>query len=161
MSTNDVPGAVAGHADVLAMGCWAEHADGSLIFVKGTERDQVVYEIFDMAEHPPISYTDAMAERDFKRQFSWPPAGVSADKWTWHDKTAFPWDRVMQGITRPRPREATAEAQLSAARRVAESLKLRAQRLTEESVSHMREETRRRVVGIIDTIKDAVQNLLR
>lgn len=31
MSTNDVPGAKTENRDVLAMGCWAEHEDGSLI----------------------------------------------------------------------------------------------------------------------------------
>jgi len=33
MSTNDVPGAKAANNDALAMGCWAEHADGSLILM--------------------------------------------------------------------------------------------------------------------------------
>lgn len=37
MSTNDVPGANPVNKDILAAGCWAEHADGSLLFVKGNE----------------------------------------------------------------------------------------------------------------------------
>lgn len=49
MSTNDVPGANPKNADVLAMGCWAEHEDGSLIFVESVEGGTVVYSIFDIA----------------------------------------------------------------------------------------------------------------
>lgn len=90
MSTNDVPGANPKNAYVLAAGCWAEHADGSLIYVKGTENDQVVYEIYDIAQDPPVYYQDAMREKAFKQQFSFPPVGASPEEWTWHDKTPFP-----------------------------------------------------------------------
>lgn len=49
MSTNDVPGANPVNGDKLGMGCWAEHQDGSMILVEGTEGNRVIYSIFDMA----------------------------------------------------------------------------------------------------------------
>lgn len=125
MSTKDVPGANAANKDVLAAGSWAEHDDGSLIFVKGTENDQVVFEIFDVAEDPPVSYTDAMRLTAFEDHFSRPPTGSSDEEWTWHDKTPFPWDRVMATFDRPRPQVADVHAALSAAARVAKSLRMR------------------------------------
>lgn len=134
MSTNDVPGANPANADTLAAGSWAEHDDGSLLFVKGTEAQQVVYELYDLAQDPPVYYQDAMRDDPFKKAFSFPPVGTSPDKWTWHDKTPFPWNRVMKTFDKPRPAHADVHDTLSAAARVAESLRLRAQKLTAESV---------------------------
>ena len=56
MSTNDVPGANPANRDELAMGAWAEHADGSLIFVESTEGGTCIYEVFDLSErqHQPV-----------------------------------------------------------------------------------------------------------
>lgn len=124
MSTNDVPGANQHNNDELAMGCWAEHDDGSLIFVESTEAFRVIYSIFDVAKVPPIEYRDAMPEAQFKRTFSWKP-GTKSERWTWHDKTPFPWDRVIKAGASDGGRLASAEAILTAAERVAESLKLR------------------------------------
>ena len=135
MSTNDVPGASASNSDVLSAGCWAEHDDGSLIYVKGTEKDMVVYEIYDLAVDIPMYYQDAMLSDAFKRQFSFPPVGQSSIAWTWHDKTPFPWDRVMKTFDKPRPSHADVFDQLSAAARVAESLRLRAKKFTAADVS--------------------------
>lgn len=125
MSTQDVPGANPSNADVLAAGCWAEHEDGSLLYVKGTESDQVVYELYDRAHDPVVYYQDAMRKADFETQFSYPPVGASDVKWTWHDKTPFPWGRVMQVVQNPAPQHADVQTFLSAAGRVAEALKLR------------------------------------
>lgn len=125
MSTNDVPGASKKNMDRLATGCWAEHTDGSLIFVKNTENDRVIYEIFDMADDPPTVYTDAMPVDEFKKFFSVPPVGKSKIPWTWHDKTPFPWDRVIKSTKRPVPGFVSADDQLSAAQKVIESLKRR------------------------------------
>jgi len=72
MSTNDVPGAKPENHDVLAMGAWAEHDDGSLIFVEAVEAGTVVYSIFDVQD-PPVEYRDAMPETGFKERFSWRP----------------------------------------------------------------------------------------
>lgn len=160
MSTDEVPGANPANRDMLAMGCWAEHEDGSLILVKGVEA-KVVYEIYDVAVQPPVSYTDAMNESDFKKQFSWQPKdGKTKDRWTWHDKTPFPWSRVMAAFAdRPRPGYAAAEDQISAAARVAESLNLRGQRVREESIKHNTEEVRPRSHEIIDRMASALKDM--
>lgn len=123
MSTNDVPGAKASNNDVLAMGSWAEHDDGSLILVEAVEAGRVVYSIFDVAD-TPVEYRDSMPESGFKNQFSWKP-GSSGLKWTWHDKTPFPWDRVMRDF-KSGSRRISADDEITAAQRVAESLNLRA-----------------------------------
>ncbi len=103
MSTSDVPGANPKNADKLATGCWAEHSDGSLLFVKGTENGQIVYELYDVVQTPPVYYQDAMREEAFKKAFSAPPVGASKEDWTWHDKTPFPWARVMKTFDKPVP----------------------------------------------------------
>lgn len=123
MSTQDVPGANPANGDELTMGCWAEHEDGSLIFVESTEADRVVYSIFDLSVDPPLEYRDAMPRHGFERAFSYPTE--TGDKWTWHDKTPFPWERIMDDF-QPGSRPASAVAQLSAAARVAKHLDLKA-----------------------------------
>ncbi len=124
MSTNDVPGARPENHDELGMGCWAEHDDGSLVLVESTEAGRVVYSIFDMSKEPPIEYRDAMAEATFKRTFSYDQK-AGGIKWTWHDKTPFPWDRVIKAGASDGPRMPSAKDTLTAAERVAQSLKLR------------------------------------
>lgn len=158
MSTNDVPGANPGNADSLAAGAWAEHADGSLIFVKGNEGGRVYFEMYDTSKTPPVVYTDAMLEADFKRQFSVPPVGTSRVRWTWHDKTPFPWSRVVQQ-TQPRPGYASAEDQITAAQRVAESLHMRGERLREEAVRANVEEPARKAHAVIDKIAAALKDV--
>jgi hypothetical protein len=133
--THDVPGANPGNADVLKAGCWSEHDDGSLIYVKGTEGQQIVYEIYDVAQEPPVYYQDAMREEDFKESFSFPPTGTSSEKWKWRDKTPFPWHKVMKTFDKPRPVHSDVHDTLTAATRVAQSLRLRAQNLHPEDVS--------------------------
>jgi hypothetical protein len=164
MSTNDVPGADARNADELAMGCWAEHPDGSKIFVESTEGDHVVYSIFDVASDDPIEYRDRMPIKLFKKQFSWatakakPLAGV---KWTWHDKTPFPWDDVIKAGAKDGPRYITAADQLSAAQRVAASLQLRGQEIDEGALDHMkpRKGVKKRLRRFVDTIQKAIDEL--
>lgn len=124
MATDDVPGANPANGDKLAMGCWAEHKDGSLIFVESTEGERVVYSIFDMSKTPIVEYRDAMPAVNFKQQFSWRSSGTV--RWTWHDKTPFPWDRVIRDGAQDGSRLASAADTLTAAERVAESLRLRA-----------------------------------
>ena len=72
MSTTKVPGADPANRDSLAMGAWAEHADGSLIFVEGVEAGSVIYALFDLAITPPVQYRDAMPQKGFETTFSWP-----------------------------------------------------------------------------------------
>lgn len=172
MSTHDVPGAVAAHNDVLAMGCWGEHADGSLIFVQSTENGRVIYMMFDTAEDPVIEYRDAMPEADFKSTFSWSAeakpskknkkVGAVADvKWTWHDKTPFPWDRVIKQGAKNGARFASADDQLSAAARVAASLNLRAKALDPKDVEHMADQSRplNKVRKLVKKLGDALGKL--
>ncbi len=135
MSTNDVPGAVATNNDVLAMGCWAEHDDGSLILVEAVEGGRVIYSVFDVAPDPPIEYRTAMPEDVFKDRFSWTPEAHDDDdddladiRWTWHDKTPFPWERVMDRFNEGQ-RYVSAEHQITAAERVARSLDVRGARV--------------------------------
>lgn len=160
MSTNDVPGANPVNKDVLAAGSWAEHADGSLLFVKGNEGGQVVYELYDVAQSPPVSYNDAMAENAFKKAFSFPPVGDSKEKFTWHDKTPFPWKRVMQSFDKPRPNFADVADNLSAAARVANSLRLRSHEINQADVEPNVEQVRtkrsimRRVGDALAALRD-------
>jgi len=123
MSTNDVPGHGAAKQDVLALGVWAEHEDGSLIFVKGVEAGTVVASMFDVAPDPPVEYRLAMDETGFKERFSW--KGGDDEKWSWHNRIPFVWARVMRDFPSG-VRSVSASDQISAARRVAESLDLRA-----------------------------------
>lgn len=168
MSTNDVPGANPVNADVLAMGCWAEHEDGSLIFVESTEGNRVVYSMFDMSKDPIIEYRDAMPEVSFKKTFSWEPDSKKAkkkstnEKWTWHDKTPFNWDRVIPHGAQDGTRLASAAAIMTAAERVAASLKLHGGRISEE-LKYRADETVSASVSlsgaIFDKIKRAVNEL--
>lgn len=121
MATHDVPGANAANHDQLAMGCWAEHDDGSLLFVESTEGKSVVFSMFDLTQDPIVEFRDRLREKDFKEKFSWKP-GSKKEKWTWHDKTPFDWDRVIKAGAKDGVRHACAHDQLSAAARVAKAL---------------------------------------
>lgn len=132
MSTDDVPGANPANADKLAMGCWAEHKDGSLIFVESVEGGRVIFSVFDVQRTPAMEYRDAMDEAAFKRQFSWKVSG--GDHWTWHDKTPFPWDRIMRRFPSG-SRLASADETTSAAQRIAEARDLRAREVSPDPPS--------------------------
>lgn len=157
MATNDVPGAYADTNDILRMGCWAEHDDGSLIFVESTEGSNVVYSIFDVARDPPVEYRSAMPQASFEKTFSF-RAG-SKEKWTWHDKTPFPWDRVMSNFPEGE-RDVTADDTISAAARVAESLRLRAQEVSRDRGPRS-EERRDTAAGLFTRIVRAIERELR
>ena len=167
MSTNDVPGANPAHHDELAMGCWAEHDDGSLIFVESTEVSRVIYSMFDMAKTPPVEYRDSMPEASFKKTFSWDPSKKGSEKWTWHDKTPFPWDRVIKGGFNDGQKVAvSAEEQLTAAERVAESLRLRGARVARDQYRHRADDERPAPRGdnvsvIMDKLNRAFGELLK
>ena len=136
MSTNDVPGACPEHRDKLAMGCWAEHEDGSLLFVESTEGGRVIYSIFDMSgksKTPPtpiVEFRDAMPQKGFEQLFSYTPNKKKGKKpvgdviWTWHDKTPFPWERIIEEGSKDGVRYASADDQISAAQRVAQARNL-------------------------------------
>lgn len=164
MSTNDVPGADKRNADELAMGCWAEHQDGSRIFVESTEGEHVVYSIFDVATNPITEYRDKMTTKKFKKQFSWaspgatPAAGV---KWTWHDKTPFPWDDVIKDGASDGVRHVSATEELSSAARVARSLSLRGKEIDDGALDHLKGKKglRKRLRRFADTIQAALNEL--
>lgn len=167
MATKAVPGADKKNFDQLAVGCWAEDDEaqdvqtsgGSLLFVAGFENGQVVYQMYDLDNG--MFYSDAMVERDFKDFFSVPPIGKSKVKWTWHDKTAFPWDRVMKRFQRPVPQHADVLDHLSSAERVARDLNLRGRTLREDDVSHQVEDDRTRGMAIISSIAESLGRAFR
>lgn len=159
MATNDVPGANPANADQLRMGCWAEHEDGSLLFVKSVEGKRVIYELYDTSADPIVQYTDAMPEDGFKTQFSWQPSDPMSIKWTWHDKTGFPWDRVIKGGGRDGMSFASAQDQISAAVRVALSLQLRGKDIDPETMKHLMESVGPSGRGIVDKIQAAISTL--
>lgn len=158
MSTNDVPGANPANNDELRAMCWAEHKDGSLILVMSTEGNRVIYSVFDMSMKPIVEYRDAMPEKDFKQQFSWPKSG---DRWTWHDKTPFPWDKIIKDGAKDGLRHVSADEQISAAQRVAKSRKLLSQEFKPEEHEHMLEQEKVRGVGgaVVSIIQEALEKL--
>ena len=119
MSTNDVPGAKASNNDKLHAGCWAEAKDGSLILVEGNESGTVIFSVFDISKDPCIEFRDAMPEKGFKKDFS-------NKDWTWHDKTPFPWEKVMEDFPAG-SRHASAGGLLTAAERLAQTRGMKAQ----------------------------------
>jgi len=163
MATHDVPGARAANHDELAMGCWAEHEDGTLIFVENTENDRVVYQIFELSQDPPLEYRDMMPIKGFKEKFSWDPSKPKNDKLKWHDKSPFPWERVIKEGARPGARYPSAEHILTMAERIAESRGLSGESLKPEKYEHKTDRVFE-VVGaageaIIDVIQNAVKKL--
>jgi hypothetical protein len=162
MSTNDVPGFNAVNNDVLANGCWAEHEDGSLLLVQSTEGGRVVYMMFDLTTEPITEYRDAMPERGFKKAFSWNPKDKDSIKWTWHDKTPFPWDKVIQEGAKPGVHYATADDHISAAERIAMSRRLRAEDFDPEDHDHLVEKkvkgkTGRRIIKALQKVIDELR----
>jgi hypothetical protein len=141
MSTNDVPGHDPKNRDELSMGCWGEHDDGSLIFVQSTEGGRVIYMMFDLSVDPVVEYRDAMPEKGFKEHFSW--KDKNSIKWTWHDKTPFPWDRVIKKGSRDGIHYASADDQLSAASKVAKSLRLKMEEFNPDKYDHLTETVRK------------------
>lgn len=157
MSSNDVPGSNPANNDVLKMGCWAEHKDGSLIFVKSTEGSRVIFEMFDTSHMPVTVFTDAMPLDDFNKHFSYPTK--TADKWTWHDKTPFDWNRVIKAGARSGTQLASAADQLVAAARIAQALGLVERQFNPDSVAHMVEKLGPKAFGILDKIQGAIETL--
>lgn len=172
MSTNDAPGAVARNGDELHVGCWAEHSDGSLIFVDSTENGRVIYEIFDMSKPKDVvAFRDAMNEEAFKKHFTWSgddddddiddDDDLSKIKWTWHDKKPFPWDRVIAEGAKAGPRYTDVEQQLSAAAKVARARALHGVPLDVESKSHLVDQSRDKQIAraILEGIQGAIDKL--
>lgn len=143
MATYSVPGADPVNRDELHVGCWGEHEDGSLILVQGVENDRVVYSMFDVRKNPTsgdvidvIEYRDAMPSDGFKRHFSVSGTKPSELKWLWHDKTEFPWNRVIRMGATHGTKPVFVTDQLSAAQKVAESLTLRGSPINPDEYRH-------------------------
>ena len=85
------------------------------VFVESTEASKVVFSIFDLAIDPPVEYRDSMIQHVFERVFGYP--SDTGQKWTWHDKTPFPWEKIIDHLP-DGPRPASASQQMSTARRV-------------------------------------------
>jgi len=154
MSTKDVPGFGVAKNDVLEIGVWAEHDDGSLILVEGLESGKVVYSIFDSAKTPLMEYRDSAPEKQFKEHFSFGSKyNIISDGWVWHDKTTFPWDKVMsdfkEGLRSP-----SVDTALTEATRIAERRNLKS------FISHrVAPEVGRKGRVIIDRIQKAISRL--
>lgn len=163
MSTNDVPGARAANNDELGLGCWAEHEDGTLLFVESTEADRVIYSVFDTRKNPPMEFRDAMPEDGFKKHFSWDPNSKDDDqiKWTWHDKTPFPWDRIIEEGIPEGVRHASAQHLLTAAEKVAEKRDLIGKSVDEDDIKSRLSKTIVGRVGraVVSGIQSAISEL--
>jgi len=161
MSTNDVPGHKSYNNDKLAMGCWAEHDDGSMIFVQSTEGGRVIYMMFDLSADPIVEYRDAMPEKGFKETFSWDSSKKDSIKWTWHDKSPFPWDRVIKKGSRDGVHYASVFDQLTAAQKVSKSLQLKVSEFTPEKYEHMVDTVKQGKTSnrLLSTIQAAINKL--
>jgi hypothetical protein len=182
MATPDVPGSNPRNGDTLHDRCWAEHSDGSYVKVDGIENGRVVFEVFDTSKNPIVEYRDAMPEDQFKRQFSWDAKDPASIRWTWHDRTNFPWEVLFQKGLQSGSRIAfgrdviRAAADIvdtmdrvsgttgntdddggagAAARRVARDLGLRGRALQTDEVGRVR----RALTRLRDGIQDAIDEL--
>lgn len=165
MSTNDVPGAEPRNQDKLGIGCWAEAQDGSLLLVEGIDDEKVIYSIFNMAPskldppQPAVEYRDAMPIKGFEKQFSYskskkPLGGL----WTWHDKTPFPWERIIKEGMPDGVRYSSVEDQLNAAMQVVRARKLLGQGLPVAARPWMNQ-VKDKSSKIIDKIQRAISEL--
>lgn len=154
MSTNDVPGAKSANNDELNCGCWAEHEDNSLIFVYSTEGDEAVYSLFDPNRNPVQEFRDKMPIDEFKKYFSWDGNNNSV-KWTWHDKTAFPWDKLISAGARDGVLpSASAHDQLTESKNVvqmlAKALGIVGNEFDENAISHLAsKDSPRKMINVI------------
>ena len=146
MATNEVPGANPANGDELAMGCWAESPDGSLLRVESTENGEIIYVVFDTAKARPIEYRDIMGEQEFKRRYTAPPRGDSVIEWKWHDKIAFPWHTVIKRGAEDGARYASADDLIDDARDIQES-RARLQRTREDETDAAMIARMRRLTG--------------
>lgn len=139
MSTNDVPGANAANNDELAMGCWAEHPDGSYLLVLSTENDEVIFSMFDTKDPTTPQYNDKLPKKEFEKHFSWDSKNSNSIKWTWHDKTPFPWNLIIKaGAAKDGVMSSSADSQIkSAAAVMAKVLKMAKQDFNPDEFAHL------------------------
>ena len=152
MSTSDVPGANPQNGDDLKIGCWAKHDDGSLMFIQSTEGGRVVYSMFDMTTQPVTEYRDSMSEKGFMDAFT-------KSGWTWHDKTPFDWDAVINAGAKQGEVPAHADHVISEAEKIANSRKLRQEEFRAGKFKHLTERVGRKGRTILDKVQRAIGEL--
>lgn len=159
MGTTAVPGAAKRNMDKLSEGCWGEADDGSLILVVGHETGSVVFDLYDLDQQPPMFFRSSLIEKEFKEAFSVPPIGKSLDTWTWHDKTTFPWNRVMKRFSDITPHYADVEDQLSIAQRIAQRLGVKGKKVAKEDITPNIEQKRSRGLAVAEAIGEAIAKI--
>jgi hypothetical protein len=79
---------------------------------------------------PIVEFRDAMPQKGFEDLFSYTLNKRKGRKpigdviWTWHDKTPFPWENIIEEGSKDGLRYASADDQISAAQRVAKARNL-------------------------------------
>jgi hypothetical protein len=163
MSTQDVPGfddlKSDAKQDELHIGVWGEHSDNSLILVEGVEQGRVVFSIFDMSPTPPMEYRDSLPEKQFKSQFSFnSKSSIIKQGWVWHDKTQFPWNKIMDNFP-DGTRYPSADVAVNEAQRIAKIKSLRGAIVKKENYTHMMDQIGKKGRMIVDKIQRAVNEL--
>ena len=101
-----------------------------------------------------------MAEGAFKSTFSWNPKGKGL-KWCWHDKSPFPWDRIVKSGGKDGTRYASAEEQLTAAEQVRRSREIhRGREVDVEEVARSRvDRAGEKAKAVLRRIQRAIRSL--
>jgi len=173
MATNDVPGSNPQNNDTLKPGCWAEHDDGSLIFVKDIdEHDRVIFDVYDLGGAVPrIFYPTPLARKKFNETFSFKATrrrkSTDAEPvlWTWHDKSPFPWNKVSRSVDSISAPVETSGAEPTAAERIAVDLQMRMSTVLTRKLVHENQGLSERPVSrtsrtIADRLKNAIAALV-
>ena len=160
MATCDVPGSNPANNDNLHPGCWAEADDGSLIFIEGISESEnrVIYSVFDLTDkNNPIEFRDAMPKNGFESHFKW--KNNKTDMWTWHDKTLFPWEKIIDFFPDGQ-KSPSINQTLSAAKRLAESRSLLSNKVDKKDYQHKTNQVISETSNkIIDKIQRAINQL--
>ena len=79
-----------------------------------------------------------MPKAGFEKEFSWTADGKKSekDRWLWHNRTPFPWDRVIKAGMPSGTRIPMASGVMTAAQRIADSRQLNGVPADPESVKH-------------------------
>lgn len=164
MSTHDVPGMNPQNSDDLHAGCWAEHKDGSLIYVMGTENQKVLFSMFDLSGPKPVEYRDAMPLKAFEKKFSYDQTNPLSIEFKWHDKTEFPWSRVMKNF-RSGVKPVSAEALIEDANEVKRSRRKhigtktgRVSGKTKHKSGTPKQATASKRIGLANLVEDSPRN---
>jgi hypothetical protein len=116
-----------------------------------------------------MRYVDAMPIESFNRAYSWRPADPVSVRWVWHDKTGFPWERVLDHAAEDpgheadhvetvaaEPTEILTPEVRSVAAQLAARLQLIGEELSPEALSHL---GGRRVGSLLQRLNAALEEL--